>query len=530
MEIFLNYYTLSLFLGGIVAILSGVIVYFSDSSRPINRAWMLLNVSTAVWSFGYFLMISASDHGFALLADWVLHLGAIFIPFYYFLFILHLTDNAKYLKRFFYGLIPVVVFFVISTPTAFLVRDVFQKGPFSFAPDAGRLYPYFTVYFFGVVILSLLLLIQKIRSSGENRARLRYVLYSSLAGFTGGGFVFFLTFNIPIPPYPLVLFAFYPIIIAYAMLRHRLFDIRVFSTEFMTASIWILLLFRTVLEQNETEQIISGALLLLTIIFGIILVRSVYREIEQRERIEKLASELERANDRLKELDKLKSEFVSLATHQIRGPITAIKGYASMLLEGDYGEVAQNVKQPVETIFQSSSALAIIVQDFLDVSRIEQGRMKYEFTDFDLGALVTEVTRELRPNIEHKGLTLTLTADEGITVHADAGKLRQVIGNLIDNSLKYTPTGSINVTVTKEGANAFVRVSDTGVGIHPETLPKLFQKFSRAEDASKANILGTGLGLYVAKQLISAQGGSIEASSPGLGKGSTFTVTLPLKQ
>lgn len=314
------------------------------------------------------------------------------------------------------------------------------------------------------------------------------------------------------------------------MLRHRLFDIRVFSTEFMTASIWILLLFRTVLAQNQTEQIISGTLLLLTIVFGVVLIRSVYREIEQRERIEKLATELARANDRLKELDQLKSEFVSLATHQIRGPITAIKGYASMLLEGDYGPVAPNVKESVQTIFQSSSALAVIVQDFLDVSRIEQGRMKYEFTDLDLGTLVTEAARELRPNIERKGLTLSITAEQGITVNADAGKLRQVVGNLIDNSLKYTPTGSITVAVTKEGANAFVRVSDTGVGIKPETLPKLFQKFSRAEDASKANILGTGLGLYVAKQLITAQGGSIEASSPGLGKGSTFAVELPLKK
>ena len=267
----------------------------------------------------------------------------------------------------------------------------------------------------------------------------------------------------------------------------------------------------------------------MVVVFGVALVRSVRKEIKQRERIEKQEKALEAANARLKELDQLKSEFVSLATHQIRGPISAIKGYASMLLEGDYGAIEEKAREPIQTIADSSAALAGIVQDFLDVSRIEQGRMKYEFTVFDFGKLARSVAEELAPTIERKGLRVKLEIPDGITVHADAGKLRQVIENLVDNAHKYTPRGVITIAVTRRDGAVRLTVSDTGVGMRPEVLPKLFRKFSRAEDASKANLHGTGLGLYVARQLIEAQGGKIWAESEGEGRGSTFTVELPTR-
>jgi len=237
------------------------------------------------------------------------------------------------------------------------------------------------------------------------------------------------------------------------------------------------------------------------------------------------------ANERLKELDQLKSEFVSLATHQIRGPLTAIKGFASMMIEGDYGEVPKTLQEPVDTIYQSSQSLVVIVEDFLNVSRIEQGKMKYDFTDFDLCALANEVVNEDRVIIEKRGLNVSAAiCPSPVTVHGDRGKLKQVIGNLLDNSMKYTPKGSIMLSLVSNKASKKVLLSikDTGVGIRAETIPHLFHKFSRAEDASKVNILGTGLGLYVAKEMIKAHGGRIWVESPGEGKGATFFVELAL--
>jgi signal transduction histidine kinase len=201
-----------------------------------------------------------------------------------------------------------------------------------------------------------------------------------------------------------------------------------------------------------------------------------------------------------------------------------------MMLDGDYGEVPQTLKGPIDTIFQSSQSLAVIVEDFLSVSRIEQGKMKYDFTNFDLCALVNEVISENKPSVEKKGLVVSATVcPESVNVHGDRGKLKQVIGNLLDNSVKYTQKGSITVSLSsnKEKRKAVLTIKDTGVGIKPETIPYLFQKFSRAEDASKFNILGTGLGLYVAKEMIKANGGKVWVESPGEGKGATFFVEFP---
>jgi signal transduction histidine kinase len=310
-----------------------------------------------------------------------------------------------------------------------------------------------------------------------------------------------------------------------------LFDVRVISTELLSGCLWIVTLFKTILSDNSNDQIVSGIMLVLFTVFGVFLVRSVYREVAQREKIENLAKDLSKANDRLKGLDQLKSEFVSLASHQIRGPLAAIKGYASEIIEGDFGEVPNNLKNPIKTIFQSCESLVVIVEDFLNVSRIEQGGMKYDATDFSMGGLVTEVLNEVEPTLSSKHLKLVTDLDNSIIVKADRGKIKQILNNLVDNSIKYTHSGTLTVRVTKSGSgsNMLFSIKDTGIGIGPKTMPKLFQKFSRAEDASKANIMGTGLGLYVASEMIRAQGGSIWAESEGEGKGSTFFVELKAK-
>jgi signal transduction histidine kinase len=211
------------------------------------------------------------------------------------------------------------------------------------------------------------------------------------------------------------------------------------------------------------------------------LIKSVKQEVEQREKIEKLAKNLEEANEKLKELDQMKSEFLSLATHQIRSPLTAIKGYSSMLLEGDFGILPSKAVTAADTIMKSCQNLIDIVNDFLNISRIEQGRMVYEKTIFDMRDLVKEVVSELKPNIEAAKLNLETHIQETIKieVNADRGKVKQVIGNIIDNSIKYTPKGSIKIEVKKVNEFSEIAISDTGVGIDPKEINKLFNKFHK---------------------------------------------------
>ncbi len=208
-------------------------------------------------------------------------------------------------------------------------------------------------------------------------------------------------------------------------------------------------------------------------ISGVFLARSVKREVEQREKIEQLATGLEKANDRLTELDKQKTEFVSFATHQLRAPLTAMKGYASLFLEGDLGEITAQQRDAVTRISDSSKTLANVVDDYLNVSRIELGTMKYTFDKIDLKAMVESSIAELKPNIDaKKSIQFSFSAASAANgpigeylVSADRDKFKQVLANLIDNSVKYTPSGTVKVTLERIGAVVRFTVKDTGVGI-----------------------------------------------------------------
>jgi signal transduction histidine kinase len=159
---------------------------------------------------------------------------------------------------------------------------------------------------------------------------------------------------------------------------------------------------------------------------------------------------------------------------------------------------------------------------------MELGTMKYDFKPIDFKELLDEVVREQKTNIEAKGLKLNVSVSgDSFPIKADVDKFKQVIVNTIDNSVKYTPQGSITISLEKNDKNIRFVVSDTGVGINPKTMPKLFKKFSRADNASDANIHGTGLGLFIAKEILTAHGGHMWAESEGEGKGSQFYIEIP---
>ena len=326
------------------------------------------------------------------------------------------------------------------------------------------------------------------------------------------------------------------IFLGFLIVKYKSFNVKVFGAQALIVGLIALIGSEFFFVQNLSNTILTAFTLVITGIIGINLIRSVKREVEQREKIESLAKDLQSTNEqlasaniRLKELDQQKSEFVSLASHQLRSPLSAIRGYASMISEGEYGPIADSLKEPIAKIGDSVKSMIIMVEDFLSVSRIEQGRMKFDFTDFDLKKLTEEVVYELKPNADKAGLTLSFKAEPGkkFLVSADQTKLKQVIINFLDNSIKYTPKGSVEVSIKKNAYDKItIAISDTGVGMTAETIAKLFNKFTRAADANKTNVQGTGLGLYVAKKMIEAHKGKVWAESPGEGKGSTFFIEL----
>lgn len=507
----------------------GLSLYSSNRESRANRQWFIASIFIAIWGLSLYGVTSANSSATALKWQYILDISAMLIPATYFSFISELLGLHNYFWR-------RVSLYIGALLAVFSVTPLFKAGVtlvYGFYwIDPGPFYWAFPVFFVVYTIASLYLLysVYRVTDDIQTKAQIRNTLYAGLIGF-GGGITNFLPQVINVYPFGNYFVILYVFIMSRGVLKYKLMNTKILSTQLFAGATVLIFLFNLLHSGTFSEWFVNMLLFMGVLLFSIMIVRSVYREVEQRQTIEKLVTKLEDANTRLTELDQMKSEFISLASHQIRGPLAAIKGYASLILEGDYGRVPKNIQEPIETIFQSCQSLVTIVEDFLNVSRIEQGRMKYDFTDFDIVELVRQVITELRPSINKKGLRIvTSLPEERIMVNADVGKIKQVIGNLVDNATKYTKEGSLTIALEYNGISKKVlfTISDTGVGISPETLPKLFQKFSRAEDAAKANILGTGLGLYVAKELLKAHEGRIWAESAGVGKGSTFFVEMPL--
>lgn len=317
-------------------------------------------------------------------------------------------------------------------------------------------------------------------------------------------------------------------LLGYLIVRYQTFSIKLIASQ---ALVWALgfLIFATLFVRTLGNiKIVIGATLVLVIAVGYLLVKSVKREVEQREKIESLAFDLANANEKLKSLDRLKTEFLSLASHQLRSPLTAIKGYASMLIEESFGKLADKQEVAVRRVYASAEGLTNIVEDLLNVSKIEQGGMKYEFVDTDLIKIVSDLYEEMKIPAGLKNLEFTIdVSKEGVIMaKVDPVKLKQVFLNIVDNSIKYTPKGFIKMSLYKENNNAVFNISDNGIGMSAETIQTIFDKFTRGE-GKKVNTGGSGLGMYLANQIVKAHNGRIEIISEGVGKGSTFKVIIP---
>lgn len=521
--------------GGVIPLFLGLFIFFQDRKKIINITYLGLSLCCAIWSIGFFSLLSSKTFEIAYLARTFMDIGAIILPAFWLHFVFSVLEIKK--SRFEIVLLySIGIFISILNILDYIMPGIFisnlkQIGIFQFYPSASIGYYLFALFYLIIIPYSLYYLIKN-RGDGYSlkSQQIKFLLIAAIFGFGGGTTAFFYTFNLSIPPYGMPLFVLYPLIVGYAITKLRLFNIKVVATEMLVGGLILFLVVRSFISESTQEQIINGVLATIVSIFGILLIGSVLKEVRQREEIERLAKDLSSANARLKELDKLKSEFVSIASHQLRSPLTAIKGYASLIKDGSFGKVSPGVGEAIDKIFQSSQSLVAMVEDFLNISRIEQGRMKFEFESFDLKTLAVEIIGELKPTVERAGLTLSLSTDhqEPYAIKADHNKIRQIINNLIDNAIKYTPKGSISVTLSRRPnrKKILIAIADTGIGIDAETIPHLFEKFSRAKDANKVNVIGTGLGLYIVKEIVSGHHGRVWVESSGKGTGSTFYVEL----
>jgi signal transduction histidine kinase len=243
--------------------------------------------------------------------------------------------------------------------------------------------------------------------------------------------------------------------------------------------------------------------------------------------------ELTAANAELRRLAEVKSRFVAIAAHELRSPLTSISGYLEMLLDDDFGPVAEDQREPLEIAYRSASRLLEIARNLLDVTRIEAGHVELVLRPTDLAALIRTAAAEFGPRLASKAQQVTVDAAPDLPpALCDRARAAQIVGNLLSNACQYTPDGGqLRIAVRRAAEEGFlqVSVSDTGVGIPVDEQAMLFHRFFRARSAQQMSTRGAGLGLHITRSLVELHGGRIWFESES-GSGSTFHVTLPIAE
>lgn len=242
----------------------------------------------------------------------------------------------------------------------------------------------------------------------------------------------------------------------------------------------------------------------------------------------RLLAETQRAYEELKELDRLKSEFISVVSHELRTPLHSVQGFVKLILEGKVPDEGRQ-RECLTIVAEQTKHVSTLIDNLLDVSRMEAGRFEMERAPVSMAEVIKKVVLNLGSMAEDKDISLKVRIPETLpSVEGDEGRLEQVVTNLIHNAIKFTPQGGrVTVAAGMDRGHLWVEVTDTGCGIPTEALPKVFDRFYQVDSSTTRRAGGTGLGLYIAKQIVEAHGGTIEVESE-VSHGSTFRFTLPL--
>ena len=496
----------------------GFAVYFSNKKSITNRMFLYYSVISMIWGISNYFLYKITNTVYELWSLRILVFLATFhVLFLYQLFLVFPNERFLFSKRHKYLLIPGALLISLLTLTPVVFVKINFIGPNGvYVAEKGFGIVVFIIYALGLTIKTFILLFYKTKNAtGLEKKTLQIISLGTILSYS-----MVIIFNMILPGVfnKTKFFIYTPaflspsiILTAYAILKHKLLRIKA-----IRAIVLIILLlsvvFLEVTYSNDIQEIIlRGGIFLLIMCFSIFLLNLIINEEFTKNKIEVLAKELENSNLKLKELDELKSRFVSLATHHIATPLTAIKGYVSLLQEENIIEKSSHNKETLASIERLSDNLVTVIRDYLDVSSIEQGDIKYKFSTVNLKTVIEEIIEEYKFKILNKNIQLVFSFKEtgSYMIEVDEEKIRQALSNILDNSIKYTKEGKIMIELENHESQIQLKITDSGIRILPSISPKLLQKFTQTGDKNEADIIGNGLGLYVAKQWIEGCGGKL---------------------
>ena len=525
-----------IFFINIIGIGLGIWVYSANPKARLNQIFPAITFLVLIWiNFAYLARVFSYTSWSLLFIKITFASVPLFFIAFYFLAIYFIREEKRHKLLDFSIILSGLTLWFLTIFTNFIVKDITFEGLQLFLIFGGGKFIYYSVVFIHLFITVGLLFKKYFKLSSEEKLKTQY--------FFIGIFIFFLLnfiFNIFFPVLreetkyyqlgdysTLILLGF----TAYAIVKRELFGIKVILTQTLVLTIAVLLLVQAVISTTLFDFSWRFILFLLFLFFGYFLIQSVIREIQRR-------AELQRLYEQVDKLSKAKSEFISIASHQLRTPLTAIKGYISMLIEGTYGKLIGRTVLPMEKVYESNERLIKLVNDLLSVSRIEAGTLRIDLQKTSLENIIFSVVNELKIKADERGIYLKWKKPvkplPEVTIDPD--KFRQVILNIIDNSIKYTEEGGVAVAaelkkpISKLSKGSIViKIKDTGEGMIPKDIEKVFESFSRGKAGEKHWAGGAGLGLYIARKFTEIHGGRVWVESEGEGKGSTFYIELPIK-
>ncbi len=527
----------------------GFSVLFSNYKSTTNRSFFYFVILGSIWGFFHLMSYRITNNvPLALLFIRI----ELFLAVWYVFSIFHLfyvfPSEKSVILHWSYKIILIPVTTIVSlltlTPFVFSGVDSLTINGAINTPKIGQLFLVFLLTVIGILIVSFLLFfIKTIKVPKKERNKFYLLLVGSVITFSL--IIYFIPIQIRFNnnsnfnPFGAVFLLPFVIFASYAIIHHKLFNIRVVGAALLVFTLSIVSFFEVVLSSSFTLIIYRSVVLVLVLIFGILLIRGVLREVKQREQIESMAKELERAyavekraNEELKNLDKTKNQFLLTIQHHLRTPLTSMMGYSDLLLKGAFGKQNKKTTEVIQRFQTSTQGLIKMVNDFLDITQFQLGKSVVSLRPgVELLPMIDEIISDLKFKAESKGISLRFYKPaENFNITADREKLKAALNNVFDNAVKYTKEGGVTVEIIKNNTNLKIIVSDTGMGVPKENLANLFGKIFERGEQAQASTTGSGIGLYLTGQIIKSHNGKIWAESQGQGKGTTFYIELPISQ